>query len=43
MNQKAVLWGVILKGEEWGLGIERGGKTDGKEKGGGFALQPWER
>lgn len=33
MNQKAVLWGVILKGEKWGLGIGRGGKTDGKEKG----------
>lgn len=31
MNRKPVLWGLILKRENWGLGIERGSKTDGKE------------
>lgn len=43
MNGKLVLLGVILKRENWGLGIERGDKTDGKEKGEDFALRPWER
>ena len=43
MNGRPVLLGVILKTENRGLGIERGGKTDGKEKGDNFALQPWER